>query len=180
MPGGIDVAVRFEAGPGATWLDAAPVREGGSFELAGFPTTGGTLIASRDGRTISAGAPRDHAELAWPKGSTADIIVRGAKGDTDVYVLRGHRDVHARAQLLALAKTETDLAVLSAQTIGFSTETDNGARMYQVGDVHAVVRESAPGDITACALPADEAASVFCGHATVPANGEVAMLLTPK
>jgi serine/threonine protein kinase len=171
----LEARARLEVGD-SEWLVRTPIARDGTFQLAGIPA-GATVEIAREHHRVA--APSGAA--AWPRGAIVDVIVRQPKDLFEIYVLRGKYEPRTRAQLLAIASKAADAFDAPARSVGFRSQTDVGFDAgYQPGDVHAVVRDFAPGAITACAAPSsdDAAATVTCATGELSPAG-LALVLKP-
>ncbi|HTR52496.1 MAG TPA: hypothetical protein VMJ10_17400, partial [Kofleriaceae bacterium] len=154
----------FDLG-GAKWIDRAVVGPDRSARIAGIPagnaTTGLAGTGDRTGHIVAGDIARDGATVKWPGGATLDVVTASPG---EVVVVRGY--VEARSDHAKVSVTGgPDFALAPAGPIGFSTETPEGRRVYARGDLHAVLRDIAPGPVSVCFLAG---ASSKCMHLVVP------------
>jgi hypothetical protein len=156
----LDAFVRIDV-DGARWLDRAVVGSAGRARVAGIPA--GAAVAGlagaldRAGHLVLAGPARDGAAIAWPSGTTLDLVT-AQPGEVTVTRAGG-----------------SDVAHAPARPIGFSSETPEGRKLYARGELHAIVRDIAPGSVQACEIVAGES---HCASVAVPRGaGTIAVQL---
>ncbi|HSN27861.1 MAG TPA: hypothetical protein VLT45_16340, partial [Kofleriaceae bacterium] len=151
-PPALDAFVRFKAGK-ATWLDRTVVGRDGSFRITGVPagpTVAGVMGGlDRSGHVITG----DLATLAWPGAATIDVI-------------------SPAAGTITISHGKNDVAQLPLGPIGLGTITAEGQKVYRPGDLHAVFRDIAAGEISVCS-----SATNTCVRATAPARGAIAVVI---
>ncbi len=167
---GLEVFARLPAGPGNAWhVSTAPAPDG-TFDL-------GRVLPGMQLGALGAGWPREERRrilagpdgtLRWPLGPALDVITASAPERTAVYVLRGKVAPRTRAELEGLADHALDQAAVGLGPIGWENLTEEGVKVYQRGDRHAVIRDNAPGDVTICLVPRDPNAKLTCRQLVVP------------
>ena len=77
--------------------------------------------------------------------------------------------------------------VVAAIPIGFTNESsfegpvEGLVPMYTPGDLHAVIDDNAPGEVTLCATSGDDTSTALsCVPAKLPPRGAFATVLSPK
>ena len=172
----LDAFARFEVRGGASWQLETPVARDRTYWLVGIPAGHPILGLERTAwggqRDIVAGPAKDGATLAWPRGPALDVIVRGVPAGADalVVVTRGRAIPNSRTELMGRVLVG-NVAVAGAESVGIANTTREGLATYARGDRHAVVRDNAPGEVTACAVwQRDPHAAPTCAVVTIAAT----------
>jgi hypothetical protein len=169
---------RFTAGTGV-WSVTSPVANNG-FRIDRVPAGGvvGVMgaVGRRATRTLTTARIPGPIALSWPTGLAVDVIARGDAtpvAQRRAWVMRGKVAPRTRAAVEALEARAGDVASGQLTAIG-ADATVAGRRQYRKGDIHAVVRDAAPGPVTACIATGDgPAAPVTCATAEVPSRKDL-------
>jgi hypothetical protein len=95
-----------------------------------------------------------------------------------VYVLRGRQAPHSIAELDALVAGGRDVTITPLHNVGFASRSP--LAQYQRDDMHAIVHDSFPGEVTACYASRDTAPTPRCVSTTIDAKGSVHVLPAPR
>jgi hypothetical protein len=167
----VDAFVRIEVG-GAAWFDRAPVDADGRFRIGTIPAgaaTMGLVDHASLVHWIHNGAAHDGATPGWPGTATLDVVTARSG---QVLVLHGHPRLRGVGSSPVYFGHPNDIALLGTTSIGFSSLTPDGQKIYKKGDVHALVHDTTPGDTTVCLVTSTDSK---CVDATVPATGTLAV-----
>jgi serine/threonine protein kinase len=168
---GLEVYARLPAGAGNAWFVTTAPAPDGSFELA-------RVLPGMELGAFGAAWPREQRRrimadadgtLRWPLGPTLDVVSASSPAGTAVYVLRGKVSPKTRTELDELTARWPDRAVAELGPVGWANLTEEGAKAYERGDRHAVIRDNAPGDVTICLAAHDPNAKLTCKQVVVPA-----------
>ncbi len=151
-PPALEAFVRMKAGK-ASWADHTVVGRDGSFRITGVPA--GTVVAGIAGGLDRAGhvITGDLATLAWHGAATIDVV-------------------SPAAGTITISHGKNDVAEATLGPIGLGTITAEGQKIYRPGDLHAVFRDIAAGEISVCS-----SATHTCTTATAPARGAITVVI---
>jgi hypothetical protein len=135
----------------AVWAQIAAADRDGKVTLARLPAAAAVFGATDSDEVHRVRARPGATQIGWPALSPLEVIVRGARDRSQVWVLRGKVKARTTPELFALARNADDAFLVPLTPVGDVDATPAGRqRGYHADDVHALLRGVADGAITIC------------------------------